>query len=506
MADKTFLDLWAYPNTYIDKKLRGQGDGKELCDLLVVFGNDVLIFSDKSIGWPEHADVNVSWIRWFKRAVEKSVDQIRGAERWLKDFPERVFLDKACTQKLPMQLPPLQSRTVHGIAVVQGAESASQSYFGGEDRSLAIFSSLKGEDHKSPKGREFSPFMIGDVDPAGPFVHVFDRPALDLLMRELDTVGDFVQYIKLRAEAIRGGKIFAANNEGELLAFYLQNEGKYGQHSFESKGESAAVSYFLPEGGYEALTLRPEYKAKIKANKISYNWDRLISLFTEHVLAGTSVTVVELVPEPALAERALRIMASESRTRRRALSIAFVDVLEITEIMEKDRYARVVVPDKETDPEGAIYVFLILAYPKDHVLDGGYEQYRRVRIGILETYCYAALYEHRHLKRVVGIAFDASEKITGRLGGSEDLMAVEVDEWTDELIEEVRQRRELHDVMVPKRMKRREFRTQEFPELHEDVARLTRQQRRAAERQERKESMKRALSKRRKSRRPKLTS
>jgi hypothetical protein len=43
IADKTFLNLWSYPNLYADRKQGGKGDGKELCDLLVVCGDDVLI-------------------------------------------------------------------------------------------------------------------------------------------------------------------------------------------------------------------------------------------------------------------------------------------------------------------------------------------------------------------------------------------------------------------------------------------------------------------------------
>ena len=60
LAEKSFLDLWSYPNVYIDKKASPTGEGKELCDLLVVCGDHVLIFSDKSIGWPE-GDLTLSW-------------------------------------------------------------------------------------------------------------------------------------------------------------------------------------------------------------------------------------------------------------------------------------------------------------------------------------------------------------------------------------------------------------------------------------------------------------
>jgi hypothetical protein len=53
LCEGTFLNLWSYPNLYKDQgKKGGNSDGKELCDLLVVCGNDVIIFSDKSIEFP----------------------------------------------------------------------------------------------------------------------------------------------------------------------------------------------------------------------------------------------------------------------------------------------------------------------------------------------------------------------------------------------------------------------------------------------------------------------
>ena len=84
LADKIFLNLWAYPNLF------GVG-GKELCDLLVVCGDDVLIFSDKNINWSPGVDVKVAWPRWYKKAIGKSAAQINGAARYLRDRPDQLF-------------------------------------------------------------------------------------------------------------------------------------------------------------------------------------------------------------------------------------------------------------------------------------------------------------------------------------------------------------------------------------------------------------------------------
>ena len=86
LADKIFLNLWTYPNLY-------GSAGKELCDLFVVSGDDVLIFSDKAIAWSSGADVKVAWPRWYRKAIGESAAQINGAVRTLRDHSDQLFLD-----------------------------------------------------------------------------------------------------------------------------------------------------------------------------------------------------------------------------------------------------------------------------------------------------------------------------------------------------------------------------------------------------------------------------
>lgn len=221
LADRTFLKLWNYPNTFTDRRRHGE-IGKELCDLLVVCGNDIIIFSDKSISWPQSGNAALDWSRWYRKAIKKSVDQIRGAERWLRLFPSRIFLDPKCTQKLPISIPENEQCRVHGIEIVFGAEAACSKFYNGEKRSLIVLPHLKGEAHTDTTKAGYIPFALGDVDPDGPFVHVFDETALDLIMRELDTVSDFVDYLQEREEAIREEKFYASASEAEMIAVYMQ--------------------------------------------------------------------------------------------------------------------------------------------------------------------------------------------------------------------------------------------------------------------------------------------
>lgn len=480
-ADYTFLNLWSYPNTFIDKKRHGVGDGKELCDLLVVFGDDVIIFSDKEIAWPSSPDLLVNWRRWFKRAVLKSVDQIRGAERWVQGFPARVFTDPACTQQIPVAFPEAGHIRFHRVVVTTGSEAACAEYFSSPDPCMMIQSNIRGTDHIDGTA---VPFVLGDVDPAGPFVHVFDQRSLDLVMSELDTTADFVRYLTHREIALRNGTIAVAHSEADLVAFYFENQDDEGNHSLTPVGAAPDTIVVISEGLYAEFSVRPENLARIEQNESSYYWDKLIGLFTEHVLAGTSVAMDGRTTDFSSAEKALRIMASEDRVMRRALGNVFGDALVQAEKQGQDKFARIVLAESGLADPRVAYVFLILAYPKEVTLEGGYEQYRLTRIRLLETYCYSVLMDNRDRHLAVGIAIDASSSVAGREGGSQDLATVEVAEWTDELVAKVSERRMHYEVMVPERMKMSAFETQEFPSIQQP--KMSRQQRRAAERRARK--------------------
>jgi hypothetical protein len=65
---------------------------KEVCDLLVAFGDDVLIFSDKDCVFAESGELHVRWARWYRRAIDESASQLHGAERVLRSSAQ-LFLD-----------------------------------------------------------------------------------------------------------------------------------------------------------------------------------------------------------------------------------------------------------------------------------------------------------------------------------------------------------------------------------------------------------------------------
>jgi hypothetical protein len=46
LASRSFLRFWSWPNLFRNQGNQGGRQGKEICDLIVIFGNDILLFSD----------------------------------------------------------------------------------------------------------------------------------------------------------------------------------------------------------------------------------------------------------------------------------------------------------------------------------------------------------------------------------------------------------------------------------------------------------------------------
>ena len=224
---KVFLRRWSYPNVF-----RDQGGGKELCDVLIVFDRDIIIFSDKSCTYPDSGDEVKDWARWFRRSISDSARQVFGAERWIRHHPNRIFLDPGCTKPLPIDLPSSEEMRLHRVVVARGAGKRCSAFFGGDSGSLMVRSDLVGDAHLNAPAGPFGIFRIGRVDPDRGYVHVFDDDNLDIVLSELDTVADFVAYLTRKEAFICSRRVVLATGEEDLLAYYLTHTRKDGEHDF----------------------------------------------------------------------------------------------------------------------------------------------------------------------------------------------------------------------------------------------------------------------------------
>lgn len=209
ICDRSFLSLWTYPNLY-------RRAGKELADLIVVFGNDILIFSDKSIAYPTTDNPDLNWSRWFRAAIKESAEQIWKAEQCILKNPHQVFLDAKASERLPLQLPAIADMRFHGICVVSGASERCQELTGRPTLSL----NLETVDAETP-------FSIGKITNQRSWVHVFDEVTLGRLMAALSTTKDFVDYLDAKEELLDGGLFKSAESELDILAYYLWNNRRF---------------------------------------------------------------------------------------------------------------------------------------------------------------------------------------------------------------------------------------------------------------------------------------
>jgi hypothetical protein len=465
LAERSFLNLWSYPNPFINKKQNGAGFGKELCDLLVVCGDDVIIFSDKTIDFPKSEDVAIAWSRWYRRAIQHSVKQVCGAERWISQFPDRIYLDPGCSQLFPIRFPPPNTRRVHAVIIALGAKEACKQFFGGGSGSLMIKPSILGENHCNPESPEFFPFTVGDVNPGGTYIHVFDDFTLNVVMGELDTITDFVRYLQKRSSFARSGNLVGAAGEEDLLAYYLTMVNKNNEHDFvhpEGLDWGPDDHVFIDGDHYSHLIKNPKYHAKKESDRISYLWDRLIQVFTTHMINGTSIVPEGHTFDLSDQEQGIRYMALQDRLHRRMHSIAIQEAM--LKGVHEERFVRALLPGPQEKDRTTGFFLLLLAYPDHLDLSGGYEQYRRVRLAMLKAYALNLLRKNLFLKRVIGIATEPPSAYTGRIGSSEDMIFAEPDQWTAELIEEASELAQVFDVLKDGRVGQSEIGADEYPQ------------------------------------------
>jgi len=438
LCDRTFLSLWSYASIYRDQGNAHGGHGKEVCDALVVFENHVIVFSDKDCAFPDGGDVKVDWSRWFKGAVLRSAEQVYGAERWIRDFPNRLFLDRECTQPFPYPLPDPRQAQFHRVVVAHNASDRCRTELGGSG-SLAIHTDIVGNQHILTRDHDCLPFAVGHINPNKGFVHVLDDTTLDIVMNTLDTISDFVNYLKKKERFLTEDTKILVPGEEDLLAFYLRDVNTEGEHDFVLPDDMPVDIDMLmldEEGSWENFTTSPERQRQLQADQISYFWDDLIERTTGHMVEGTQYYTAD--PSISYGEQLLRMLARESRFRRRLLSRSLLDLSRKTP--ENVRNLRIMTPLQSGDP---YYVFLM--FPERQ--DASYEKYRLVRRKYLHACLMVAKLTFPDALDIVGIATESGPSRET----SEDIIYVDARHWSENNEKEARRlQRELEIFIDPK--------------------------------------------------------
>lgn len=291
LCTKSCLSFWSHNNPRLP-------NGKELCDVLIVFGEHLLIFSVKEIGLSSTADREAARSRWHRKAVEKSVFQIYGAEKSLSSMSTVIRSDGTNGSRIPKG----NALQVHRIAVACGADGL---------------------------------VPVHSTDFGKGFVHVFDETSLMHLLGELDTTKELTDYLSAKERLCTSVEVQCDGPEGNLLAFYLMHNRAF---------QVLTAKLHVEDGIWQAMQSRPEFVARKNADKISYEWDGMIEFIASKEARTPGGPPLELNQK----ELVIRGMAEETRVHRRGLAIGLAEFL-------RDQHAlksRIMLSDQET-----IYVF-----------------------------------------------------------------------------------------------------------------------------------------------------
>lgn len=345
LAKKTFLVDWCYLNPELPNK-------NELCDLLVIYDEIAIIWQIKDLKLNEQG-------KYDQSEVEKNLRQLSGARRQLFDLETPIELENPFRRKEVFN--PNTIKEIYLISVLFG------------------------------KGEEMSSF-IEEIKKYK--IHVFDKDFTQVVLNELDTITDFVEYLREKEIFLKKNKsLLIVGGEKELLAFYLINNRSFNR--FDNADYIA-----IEEGSWEHLQSLPEYQAKKKEDKISYLWDGIISRAHE-----SSSVEYELVA---------RELARPNRVQRRLLSKTFLDARsKAHNDITHNLFRRIVVSDDTT------YCFLLQDDPEP----------RKRRKEHLGTICFIARGKNKKNKKVIGIATEKENKPTC----SYDFCLMYIPKWTNEL-------------------------------------------------------------------------
>ncbi len=412
LCDEVFLKLWAYPNPY-------RKQAKELCDVLAVFEEHVFIFSIKKISFTNAKTTEIAWNRWKNKAIDESIKQIQKAESWIRNNPEKIFLDAQCTKKFPIPID-IKNLKIHRIVVAFGAEDAckkdSQNNING---SLAIGYA----DLRDPTKVSDSIFPFDLILPRDEVIHVLDSYNLDIILNELDTVSDLLWYFEAKERAIKDYKILRHRGEQELLANYITNFDKSSQKHYIGIKDKAFDSVDIGEGFWEEFTNSDTYKRRERENEISYLWDNLLQRTLQNALDGTLRGDGDIFK----GESAVFEMAKEPRVSRRVISKAMQEAID--SFPTDTNKMSLNIGDYPSFYSDIRYAFLQVIQPPNSDYK---KEYRPVRFEMLNIACGVIKNRFSHLKKVIGIAVEPP-KLNQRT--SEDFILLDCENWTKERAE-----------------------------------------------------------------------
>lgn len=321
----SFFSLFSFVNP-IGKK------GKELCDVIIICGKDIVLISVKEININLTDNYDVDYNRWNTRAIEDSVKQLNGAERFLKAVSSFKLKGSEEEIQLPIE------KNFFKIALAIGG-----------------------------RGK----FPIPESIRNNGYVNIMDEVSFHSITLELDTITDFISYLREKQTKL-SNVYFTGNGEEDLLAYYLFNEFNFPDKTY----------LVFDEGLYKSLKKDKFYIKEKKERQESYVWDFIINHSAQNHFTQNGYNTKSLNN----LMKAYEIMAQETRFERVKL------VNNLNEVIKTNIRARIYFSPSFNH---VIYVFV-----------SGKFNNQKERLKELEIRCMVAAFLMNKSAVVIGIAWE----------------------------------------------------------------------------------------------------
>ncbi|SFW37135.1 hypothetical protein [Cellulophaga fucicola] len=261
IAFDTYLKYWCFPNPKDEL-----GDKKEICDLLIIFQNHLIIISIKNYSF------NGNYERYFRSTLKKAIAQIHGAERKLLNKNKTISFNHPETGAFDFS--PENYDSVHRLII--------------NLNTVPLF-------HPG-----------GLITKNNEFAHIFNWSSFLGVVTELNTIPDFIEYLKEREIAFKETElvmmlgeendwdketnksfflyntellndqkrfILFSGNELDLLADYLFNDRKFNENFYSDEYNGASIQL---DGKWQEYLKRKEVQKKKEDDRVSYFVDEFV--------------------------------------------------------------------------------------------------------------------------------------------------------------------------------------------------------------------------------------
>lgn len=340
LMEINYLSYWCYPNpkdTY--------GDKKEICDLLILFSNYAFIISVKNYRFDGNHE------RYFRKTIDKAIKQVQGAERKLFNTTNPIYIEHP--KKGIEKFHPKKYTKIHRIIVNLGGD--------------------------------VDYYSVGMPDKNGNFVHIFDRETVSVLINELDTIPDLVEYLVKREELMTSyEKLILKGTEKDLLSTLITNKRDFPE---KFKSINSANAHLELDGAWLRYVSHDDVYHKQEANKVSYFIDELVE------------NEILILPDKETRDLIATEFMSLNRLQRRIISKAMIDFMKHYLNMEKALFRR------EFTVDGCESHFIIVSMPKN---TPRVDETMRMKIAenVMEIAIWGSAMQHSYkMKSYVGMCF-----------------------------------------------------------------------------------------------------